>query len=141
MLLPCFVGDAEPGLARIGAPIEALASDQWIVMHHDERHDPTVRLVARRIVALMRAHRAAFAGRSAAGSSPSRDGGRSGACGRRSRRGVAAGSRRRASASRESKRMIDRNWSMAVASLGCPGICVALRPPRQRAGAKAEFRK
>ena len=65
VLLPCFVGDAEPGLARLGAPIEALASDQWIVMHHDERHDPTVRLVARRIVALMRAHRAAFAGRSA----------------------------------------------------------------------------
>jgi DNA-binding transcriptional LysR family regulator len=64
VLLPCFVGDAEPGLARLGAPIAALDSEQWLVLHHDDRHDPAVRLVAGRLVALMRAHRAAFAGRS-----------------------------------------------------------------------------
>jgi hypothetical protein len=31
-------------------------------MHHEERHDPAVRLVAGRLARLLRAHRAAFAG-------------------------------------------------------------------------------
>ncbi len=61
-LLPCFVGDAEPSLARIGPPITALASDHWLVMHHDDRRAPAIRSVSRRIAALVRAHRAAFAG-------------------------------------------------------------------------------
>ena len=61
-VLPCFVGDAEPGLARLGATIAELTAEQWLVMHHEERHDPAVRLVTRRIARLLRAHRAAFLG-------------------------------------------------------------------------------
>ena len=61
-VLPCFVGDAEPRLRRIGPPIAELVHDAWLVMHHEERHDPAVRLVAQRLARLMRAHRAAFLG-------------------------------------------------------------------------------
>ena len=64
-VFPCFVGDAEPPLARLGEPIAALTSDQWLVVHHDERHDPAVRTAADRIAALLTAHRALFAGESA----------------------------------------------------------------------------
>jgi DNA-binding transcriptional LysR family regulator len=60
-ILPCFVGDAEPALVRLGAPIPALSVEQWLVMHHEERHDPAVRLVAGRLARLLRAHRPAFA--------------------------------------------------------------------------------
>jgi DNA-binding transcriptional LysR family regulator len=63
-LLPCFVGDPEPGLVRLET-LPELATEQWLVMHHEERNDPAVRLVARRIARLLRAHRAAFLGRSA----------------------------------------------------------------------------
>ena len=58
-VLPCFVGDAEPRLVRLGPPIAELAHEQWLVMHHEDRHDPAVRTVARRIARLVRAHRAA----------------------------------------------------------------------------------
>ena len=61
-VLPCFVGDAEPGLVRLGAAIAALTHDQWLVMHHEERHDPAVHLVARRLARLFRAQRATFLG-------------------------------------------------------------------------------
>ena len=56
-VLPCFVGDGEPGLRRAGPPIEALKHDQWLVMHHEDRHDPAIRTVARRIVRIVFASR------------------------------------------------------------------------------------
>jgi DNA-binding transcriptional LysR family regulator len=61
-LLPCFVGDAEPGLVRLEGPIVELDQEQWLVMHHEERHEPAVRQVARRIVRLLRAARVRFQG-------------------------------------------------------------------------------
>ena len=61
-VLPCFVGDAEPRLARLGPPIEELAHEAWLVLHHEDRHDPAVRTVARRLARLFRSHRAAFLG-------------------------------------------------------------------------------
>lgn len=64
-VFPCFVGDSESLLARIGSPIAALTSDQWLVVHHDERHDPAVRAAADRIAALLTAHRRLFAGEEA----------------------------------------------------------------------------
>ena len=63
-VLPCFVGDAEPGLRRAGPPIEALRHEQWLVMHDDDRHDPAIRTVARRIVRLVTAKGPLFSGRS-----------------------------------------------------------------------------
>ena len=43
VVLPTFVGDARPGLIRIGPLIEELASEEWLVCHHDTRHDPPIR--------------------------------------------------------------------------------------------------
>lgn len=72
-LLPCFVGDAEPGLVRLDVAVPDLGVEQWIVMHHEERHDPAVRAVAQRVGRLLRAHRAAFLGRSEPGEEARRD--------------------------------------------------------------------
>ena len=43
IVMPCFAGDAEPGLARLTGPIEELTHVEWLVAHHDARHDPPVR--------------------------------------------------------------------------------------------------
>ena len=42
VVLPTFMGDTS-GLDRIGAPIEALEHDEWLVCHHESRHDPPIR--------------------------------------------------------------------------------------------------
>jgi DNA-binding transcriptional LysR family regulator len=61
-VLPCFIGDADPRLSRIRGPIADLAADQWLVLHHEERHSPPVRTLAERIGRLMKDNRALFAG-------------------------------------------------------------------------------
>lgn len=61
-VLPCFIGDADPRLSRILAPIPELAAEQWLVLHHEERHSPPVRKLADRIAALMKDNAALFAG-------------------------------------------------------------------------------
>ncbi len=43
IVLPTFAGDATDGLVRLGAPIAELAHEEWLVAHHDGRHDPPVR--------------------------------------------------------------------------------------------------
>ncbi|WP_372424452.1 LysR family transcriptional regulator [Salinarimonas chemoclinalis] len=42
-LLPTFVGDTEPRLARVGETVPELAHEQWLVTHQDDRHLPEVR--------------------------------------------------------------------------------------------------
>lgn len=54
-VLPTFVGKTRPGLTQIGAPIAALAHDQWLVTHDDDRHLPEVRRVIARVHATLRA--------------------------------------------------------------------------------------
>ncbi|EHK54422.1 LysR family transcriptional regulator [Allomesorhizobium alhagi] len=61
-VLPCFAGDRDPLLERAGGTIEELREGQWIVMHNDDRHRREVRTVIDRIVALITAHSALFAG-------------------------------------------------------------------------------
>ena len=61
-VFPCFVGDSDPRLIRIAPPIGELETDQWLVSHHEERHNPAVRAVNDRIVALMRDQGALFRG-------------------------------------------------------------------------------
>jgi DNA-binding transcriptional LysR family regulator len=41
--LPCFVGDVRPALTRLSEPIEAFASDLWLLTHPDLRRSPRVR--------------------------------------------------------------------------------------------------
>ena len=42
-MLPTFAGEGEPGLVRISEPIAELTHEEWLVSHHDARHDPPVR--------------------------------------------------------------------------------------------------
>lgn len=65
-ILPCFVGDREPGLVRIGDPIEELAADLWITMHDDDRNRAEVRLVIDRLTAFFRRKAPLFEGRAPA---------------------------------------------------------------------------
>ena len=64
-VFPCFVGDSDPRLVRVAPPMAELKTEQWLVSHHEERHEPAVRTVSNRIVALMREHGALFRGEAA----------------------------------------------------------------------------
>ena len=61
-VFPCFVGDADPRLARMAGTIDELETEQWLVCHHEERHTPAVRTVTERIAAFMRANAALISG-------------------------------------------------------------------------------
>jgi DNA-binding transcriptional LysR family regulator len=43
IVLPCFAGDAEETLHRVTPPIEDLTHEEWLVCHHEARHDTPVR--------------------------------------------------------------------------------------------------
>lgn len=62
-VLPCFVGDIEPGLARTGEPISELHGQQWLVLNERARHAAATRLIIDRLVALFREQRPLFEGR------------------------------------------------------------------------------
>lgn len=61
-VLPCFVGDQEPGLVRSGAKIAALTHDQWLVVHGEDRNQPAVRTIVERIAKLIASSRKLFKG-------------------------------------------------------------------------------
>jgi DNA-binding transcriptional LysR family regulator len=42
--LPCFIGDARPGLVRLGPPVPEFSTDLWLLTHPDLRHSPRVRV-------------------------------------------------------------------------------------------------
>ena len=44
IVLPTFAGEGEQGLVRVSEPIGELTHEEWLVSHHDARHDPPVRL-------------------------------------------------------------------------------------------------
>lgn len=54
-VLPTFIGDAETGLRRLGAPIEELEHEQWLVTHHEDRFLPPVRRVIGHVHAVLKA--------------------------------------------------------------------------------------
>ncbi len=62
VVLPCLVGDTEPGLERTGSLIPALTSEQWLVVHHDERHDPAIHATTEAIARLIGSQSELFAG-------------------------------------------------------------------------------
>ena len=53
VVLPMFVGDAEPRLTRVGEPIEELSHDQWLVTHDDDRRLPEVRRAIDRVCRIL----------------------------------------------------------------------------------------
>lgn len=61
-VLPCFVGDQEDELVRVGEPIDELRGEQWLALNEQARHEPAVRTVIDRLVALLEAHGPLFEG-------------------------------------------------------------------------------
>jgi hypothetical protein len=61
-VLPCFLGDADPGLVRMGPPIEEVGYEAWLMMHDDERHRPEMRTAIERLAALFARERRQLAG-------------------------------------------------------------------------------
>jgi len=43
VVLPTFIGTRQKGLAQMSDPIPELRSAQWLVSHHDARHEPPIR--------------------------------------------------------------------------------------------------
>jgi DNA-binding transcriptional LysR family regulator len=62
-LLPCFLGDADPALARVTPPIADLTVDYWLVVHPDLRAVGRVRRVTDWIRATFKAASAELQGR------------------------------------------------------------------------------
>lgn len=62
-VLPCFIGDTEPGLERVGDEIVDLRHRQWVVTNNDDRHRREIRTVADRLVKLLKAHADLVAGK------------------------------------------------------------------------------
>ena len=43
IVLPTFAAEDTSGLVQVSDPIEALSHDEWLVTHHEARHDPPIR--------------------------------------------------------------------------------------------------
>lgn len=43
VILPIFAGRAMPELVQVSPEIDALTHEEWLVSHHDARHDPPIR--------------------------------------------------------------------------------------------------
>jgi DNA-binding transcriptional LysR family regulator len=61
-VLPCYLGDADPALRRLGPILEEVAADQWLLVHRDLRALPRVRAVMDALVRLFQEERAALEG-------------------------------------------------------------------------------
>lgn len=61
-LLPCFVGDAQPGIRRVSEPISELSHVQWLVSHDEDRHLKPVRQAAKALHKLFIMNKRLFAG-------------------------------------------------------------------------------
>lgn len=53
IVMPCFAGRREPGLVQLDGPIAELTHAEWLVAHHDARHDPPVRRALDRVHRLL----------------------------------------------------------------------------------------
>lgn len=60
-VLPCFIGDADPGLARV-LPDLRIGRSFWLVTHEETRHFPQVAAFAEWLTALAARHRAELDG-------------------------------------------------------------------------------
>ncbi|MFP5516592.1 MAG: LysR substrate-binding domain-containing protein, partial [Alphaproteobacteria bacterium] len=61
-LLPCVLGDAEPGLVRVLLPPAALREDVHLLVHRDRRDAPAVAATVEALVRLFRRHADALSG-------------------------------------------------------------------------------
>jgi DNA-binding transcriptional LysR family regulator len=56
-VLPCFLGDPDPQLHRVGSVIADVFADQWLLVHRDLRALPRVRAVMDAVVTLFQRER------------------------------------------------------------------------------------
>jgi DNA-binding transcriptional LysR family regulator len=63
-ILPCYLGDPDPQLRRVGAPIADVFADQWLLVHRDLRALPRMRAVMDAVVDLFYRERPLLEGRS-----------------------------------------------------------------------------
>ena len=63
-ILPCYLGDADDRLQRIGGVIPEVFADQWLLVHRDLRALPRVRAVMDAVIGLFQRERSLLAGRS-----------------------------------------------------------------------------
>lgn len=61
-LLPCFIGDPDPLLERLGTPVPEIAAEYWVIVHRDLRRAACVRAVIDWIRQLFAEQREALAG-------------------------------------------------------------------------------
>lgn len=61
-VLPCCIGDTDRGLRRVGAALDDVSADQWLLVHRDLRTLPRVRRVMDAVVALFQEQRATLEG-------------------------------------------------------------------------------
>lgn len=61
-ILPCYVGDTEPQLVRVGDPLGELAAELWLLTHPDLRRVARIRAVLDGLAALIGPLRPLFAG-------------------------------------------------------------------------------
>ena len=61
-VLPCFIGDPDPLLARLTPVIDEARTPQWLLVHNDLRNVPRVRIVMDALAQLFRACRAEIEG-------------------------------------------------------------------------------
>lgn len=62
-VLPCFVGDLDPGLERAGDELKSLRHTQWIVTNIEDRHRRDIRTVSERLFRLLKSHSDLIAGK------------------------------------------------------------------------------
>ena len=63
-VLPCFLGDVDPALKRVGGVVSEVFADQWLLVHRDLRALPRVRAVMDAVIELFQRERALLEGRS-----------------------------------------------------------------------------
>ncbi len=62
-VLPCFVGDLDPGLERASEELKSLRHTQWIVTNSEDRHRREIRTVSDRLFRLLKSHADLIAGK------------------------------------------------------------------------------
>ena len=62
-VLPCYLGDPDPGLRRVGGVIAEVFADQWLLVHRDLRALPRVRAVMDAVIDLFHRERPMLEGR------------------------------------------------------------------------------
>jgi DNA-binding transcriptional LysR family regulator len=61
-VLPCYLGDLDPQLHRIGSVLSDVFADQWLLVHRDLRALPRVRAVMDAVIVLFQRERALLEG-------------------------------------------------------------------------------